>query len=47
MSFPIFRAQIWKLFVNVGETKIWKSKQQKPLGILIDKDLKFDEYVLS
>ena len=35
------------LFVNVGETKIWESKQQKPLGILIDRDLKFDEYVLS
>ena len=34
------------LFVNVGETKIWESKQQKLLGILIDRDLKFDEYVL-
>ena len=35
------------LFVNVGETKIWESKQQKLLGILIDRDLKFDEYILS
>ena len=35
------------LVVNVGETKIWESKQQKLLGILIDSDLKFDEYVLS
>ena len=35
------------LFVNVGETKIWESNQQKPLGILIDRDLKYDEYVLS
>ena len=34
------------LFVNLGETKTWKSKQQKLLGILIDRDLKFDEYVL-
>ena len=34
-------------FVNVGKTKIWESKQQKLLGILIDSDLKFDEYVLS
>ena len=34
------------LFVNVGETKIWDSKQQKLLGVLIDRDLKFDEYVL-
>ena len=30
------------LFVNVGETKIWESKQQKLLVILIDRDLKFD-----
>ena len=36
-----------KLFVNVVETKIWESKQQKLLGVLIDRDLKFDEYVLS
>ena len=35
------------LFINVGETKIWKSKQQKLLGVVIDRDLKFDEYVLS
>ena len=35
------------LFVNVGETKIWENKQQKILGILLDRDLKFDEYVLS
>ena len=35
------------LFVNVGETKIWENKQQKLLGVLIDRDLKFDEYVLS
>ena len=31
------------LFVNVGETKIWESKQQKLLVILIDRDLKFDK----
>ena len=30
------------LFVNVGETKIWEIKQEKILGILIDRDLKFD-----
>ena len=35
------------MFVNVGETKIWESKQQNLLDILIDRDLKFDEYVLS
>ena len=35
------------LFVNVGETKIWESKQQNFLCVLIEKDLKFDEYALS
>ena len=35
------------LFVNVRETKIWESKQQILLGVLIARDLKFDEYVLS
>ena len=35
------------LFINVGETKIWESKQIKPLGVLIDMDLKFDKYALS
>ena len=33
-------------FVNVCETQIWKSTQQKLLVILIDCNLKFDEYVL-
>ena len=46
MSFPTLWAQI-RNFANVGETKIRKSKQQKLLGILIDRDLKFDEYILS
>ena len=35
------------LFVDVGETQVWERKQQKLLGVLIDGDLKFDEYVLS
>ena len=35
------------LFVNVGETKIWERKQQKLLGILIDRDLKSDECVFA
>ena len=35
------------LFVNAGQAKIWESEQQKHLGIFIDRDLKFDEYVLS
>ena len=31
----------------MGETKIWESKQQKLLGVPVDRNLKFDEYVLS
>ena len=44
----LFSGRIYEtLFVNVGETKIWGSKQLKLLGILIDSDFKFDEYVFS
>ena len=35
------------LFVNVGKAKISESKQQKRLVVLIDRDLKFDENVLT
>ena len=42
----LFSGHKYETFVNVGETKIWKSKQQKLFGVLIDRDLKFDEYVL-
>ena len=43
----LFSGDKYETFVNLGETKIWESKQQKLLGVLIDRDLKFDEYVLS
>ena len=32
---------------NLGEKRIWESKQQKLLGVHIDRNLKFDESVLS
>ena len=38
------------LFSNLGEVNVWqrvKFKQQKPLGFLIDRNLEFEEYVLS
>ena len=35
------------LFINVGEAKIWETKQQKLSVVLIDRDLKFNKYVLS
>ena len=31
---------------NIGQSQIWESKEQKLLGIIIDRDLKFDEYIL-
>ena len=34
-------------FTNVQEATFWESKQQKILGVLIDRDLKFDKYFLS
>ena len=36
-----------KLFTQIGEVKIWESSKQKLLGVLIDRNLKFDEYVSS
>ena len=33
------------LWVNIGEKKIWESKEQKLLGLNIDRDLKFTTHV--
>ena len=33
------------LWVNVGESLIWESKQEKILGVIIDRNLKFEEHV--
>ena len=35
------------IWANIGQTKIWESRKQKLLGIIIDRDLRFDEYVLN
>ena len=32
---------------NKGQTEIWESKKQKLLRIIIDRNLRFDEYVLN
>ena len=34
------------MFAKVGHSKIWESCAQKLLEIIIDRNLKFDEYVL-
>ena len=32
------------MFANIGIAKIWENIKQKFLGVLIDRDLKFNEY---
>ena len=35
------------LWANIGSSKIWESEKQKLLGTVIDRNLRFDEYILS
>ena len=35
------------IWANIGQTKIWESRKQKLLGIIIDRNLCFGEYVLN
>ena len=35
------------LWANIGRSKIWQSEKQKLLGIVVDRNLRFDEYILS
>ena len=35
------------VWAKVSETKIWESNKQKLLGVVIDRNLNFDEYVLD
>ena len=35
------------VWAKIGETKIWESKKQKLLGVVIDRNLNFDEYVFD
>ena len=34
------------MWANIDQSQIWESKEQKLLGIIIDRDMKFDEYIL-
>ena len=34
-------------WANIGRRRIWESEKQKLLGIVIDRNLRFDEYILS
>ena len=35
------------IWIQIGEVKIWESSKQKLLGVVIDRDLSFNEYVSS
>ena len=35
------------IWAQIGEVKIWESSKQKLLGVVIDRDLNFNEYVSS
>ena len=35
------------IWARIGEVKIWESSKQKLLGVVIDRDLNFNEYVYS
>ena len=34
------------LWANIGRSKTWENEKQKLLGIVIDRNLRFDEYIL-
>ena len=33
------------LWANIGQSQIWESKEQRLLGVIIDSDMKFDDYI--
>ena len=35
------------LWANIGETRIWESKNEQLLGLTIDRNLNFDDHVFS
>ena len=35
------------LWANIGKTRTWKSKNEKLLGLTIDRDLNFDDQVFT
>ena len=35
------------LCANIGETRIWKSKNEKLLGLTIDRNLNFDDHTFT
>ena len=46
MSFPLSGYKHEAMWANTGQSQIWESKEQKLLGVIIDRGMKFDEYIL-
>ena len=44
--FPLSGHKHEVMWPNIGQSQIWESKEQKLLGVMIDRDMKFDEYIL-
>ena len=34
------------MWANIGQSQLWESKEQKLLGIIIDRDMNFDKHIL-
>ena len=47
MSLFIIWSQAWSNVWKIGHSKIWENCTQKLSGIIIDRNLKFDEYILT
>ena len=35
------------IWAKIGQTKIWESKNHKLLGVIINRQLNFDDYLIS
>ena len=35
------------MWANIGRCQIWESTEQQLLGVIIDRNMKFDEYTLK
>ena len=33
------------MWANIGQSQLWESKEQKRLGVIIDRNMKFDKYI--
>ena len=43
----VLRFKHENVWAKIGKTKIWEGKKQKLLGVVIDRNLSFDEHIAS